>query len=116
MNLSCYITAKNQKEAEKIARHLLKKRLIGCANIFPSIKSYYWWRDDNKKSSEIVEDNESIIIGKTKSELKGQIIKEVKKVHSYSVPCVVFWEIKAGNKEYLGWLEGEINKNDKNKT
>ena len=30
-----YITNPTKKEAEKIARHLLEKRLIACANVFP---------------------------------------------------------------------------------
>jgi len=38
-----YITNPTKKEAEKIARHLLEKHLIACANIFP-IESFYWWK------------------------------------------------------------------------
>jgi len=109
MYASCYITAKNLKEAEKIAKHLLEKRLIGCANVFSSVKSFFWW-SDKKEASKIVEDNEVVVICKTKLEFKDKITKEVKKVHSYTTPCVVFWEIKGGNEDYLNWLESELGK------
>ena len=37
-----YITCKDKKEARKISRFLLEKKLIACANIFP-IESMYRW-------------------------------------------------------------------------
>ena len=40
-----YITNPTQKEAEKIAKHLLKKRLVACVNFFP-VKSFYWWEGE----------------------------------------------------------------------
>jgi len=38
-----YITCRDEKEAVKISRHLLNKRLIACSNIHP-IRSLYWWK------------------------------------------------------------------------
>ncbi len=97
---SVYITAKNGKEAQAIASQLLKEKLIACANIFP-IDSMYWW--NGKMQSR----GESAIIAKTKSSNRQKIIKRVKELHSDKVPCVVFWPISGGNKDYLEWTRKE---------
>lgn len=95
-----YITCKDDKEAKKVSMHLLRKRLIACANIFP-IKSMYWW---NKK---IVNDNEHVIIAKTKNKRFERVAGEVKKIHSYTIPCIL--KIDAiSNKEYERWVNKEV--------
>lgn len=94
-----YITCKNQKEAQKIAKIIVDKKLASCANIFSEIQSYYHWQ--GKK----IWDNESILILKTKSSKVKKIIKQVKKVHSYTTPCILAFEVKEGNKNYLEWIE-----------
>jgi len=91
-----YITAPTKKEAGKIARHLLERRLIGCANIFP-IESLYWWKGKIEKSGEFV------LLGKTKEKNYGMIIKEVEKLHSYSIPCVAKLPVDF-NEKYGKWL------------
>lgn len=95
-----YITCKNEKEAKKISMHLLKKRLIACANIFP-IKSLYWW------NNKIVNDNENAIIAKTKNKRFERVAAEVRKIHSYAIPCIL--KIDAiSNKEYERWVNKEV--------
>ncbi len=95
-----YITCKDKEEAEKISKHLLEKRLVACSNMFP-IDSFYWWE------GKINEDNEVVLIAKTLEEKFEEVKKEVKKIHSYEVPCIL--KIKAeGNEEYLKWVENEV--------
>ena len=95
-----YVTCKNGKEAEKISLHLLKKRLVACANIFP-IKSMYWWNGKIAKSKEFV------VIAKTTAKNLKKAEKEIKKVHSYKIPCILRINASA-NKEYLDWTKKEI--------
>src|SRR3989344_2022345 len=95
-----YITCKDSQEAKKISKHLLRKRLIACANIFP-IKSMYWW------NNKIVNDNENVIIAKTNNKNFNKVENEVKKIHSYEIPCIL--KINASsNKEYLQWASKEM--------
>jgi periplasmic divalent cation tolerance protein len=101
--ISIYITCKDNKEAEEISKHLLKRRLIACANLFP-IKSFYWWK------GKINEDNEIAIIAKTDMTNFEEIKQEVKKLHSYEVPCIVSWKIEQGNEDYLDWIKDELEK------
>ena len=95
-----YMTCKNKVEANKIAYDLVKKDLVACANIIPSVKSYFKW---NKKKVNIAKEN--ILIGKTVKKNINKIILYVKKVSSYDCPCVVFVDIKNGNKDFLSWIK-----------
>jgi periplasmic divalent cation tolerance protein len=95
-----YMTCKNKVEANKIAYALVKKDLVACANIIPNIKSYFKW---NNKKVNIVK--ESVLIGKTVKKNINKIILHVKKISSYDCPCVVFVDIKNGNKDFLSWIK-----------
>jgi periplasmic divalent cation tolerance protein len=95
-----YMTCKNKVEANKIAYALVKKDLVACANIIPNIKSYFKW---NKKKINIV--NESLLVGKTVKKNMNKIITHVKKISSYKCPCIVFVDIKNGNKDFLSWIK-----------
>ena len=94
------MTCKNKIEANKIALDLVKKDLVACANIIPSIKSYFKW---DKKKINIIK--ESILIGKTVKKNMNKIISHVKKISSYECPCIVFVDIKNGNKDFLSWIK-----------
>jgi len=96
-----YITCKNKKEAERIGLRLVKKRLAGCCNIFP-IESMYWWK------GEIVKSREVVLIAKTLKKKFERIKKEVERLHSYTVPCILEIPVGRGNKNYLKWLEKEV--------
>ena len=97
-----YITNPTEKEARRIARHLLKKRLIACANIFP-INSLYLWK------GKIADENEFVLIAKTTNSCFERVKSEVEKEHSYSVPCIVRIPVSS-NEKYFNWLKGEIAK------
>ena len=84
MQMFFYITCANTKEAKKISSVLLRKKLIACANIFNNIQSVFSWKNKVNFSKEV------IIMGKTTKKLQTKIISEVKKIHSYDVPCVYF--------------------------
>jgi len=101
MFIFVYITAKDFEEARKIARHLLEKKLIACANIFP-IRSMFWWE------GKIEECVEFAIICKTKAEKFKELREEVKKIHSYSVPCICSFVIEEGLREFLEWIEEAV--------
>ena len=97
-----YITCKNLQEAKKIAKHLLEKRLIGCANIIPSIISMYWWR------GKIENEKESLILCKTSKKLISKVKAETKKIHSYNIPCIEFIKVADQNKNYSKCFESEF--------
>ncbi|MDP2749331.1 MAG: divalent-cation tolerance protein CutA [Nanoarchaeota archaeon] len=95
MIFSLYITAKDKKEAVNLVKHLLKNKLIACANIFP-IESFYTWK------GKFVEDKEYAIIAKTNKSFK-LLEKEIIKVHSYELPCICKFNVQA-NKDFEEWV------------
>ena len=100
MVVSVYITCKDEKEAREISVSLLRERLIACANIFP-VRSFYWWQE------KIADEREFAIIAKSKKENFQKVKEFVKSMHSYEVPCIVAWEVKEGNEDYLNWVREE---------
>jgi len=96
-----YITAKDKKEAKKIANTLLKAKLAACVNIIGGINSIYRWQ------GKIAHDKEVILIAKTKKSLVKKVIKKTKSIHSYSCPCIVALPITDGSREYLDWIKKE---------
>lgn len=97
-----YITTSGVLESKKIAKTLLKERLIACANIIPQIESLYLWK------GEIEEDTESLLVTKTRSEKVNNVIKRVEEIHSYDIPCILQIQVKKGSENYLEWLESEL--------
>ena len=102
MQVFFYITAKNKSEAKKIATILVKKKLVACANVFKNIQSFFLWKNKVNNSNEVV------IMGKTLQKNQHKVISEVKKIHSYDIPCVVFCKISSGNKEFLNWINKSV--------
>ncbi|MCH9662218.1 MAG: divalent-cation tolerance protein CutA [Gammaproteobacteria bacterium] len=93
-----YSTFDSYKEVKEIAEHLLKKRLVACVNIFENKESIYLW--ENKCKSE----KEFVLIAKTKKELGQSVTDEIKKKHSYEIPCVLSIPCEA-NEEYNEWIK-----------
>jgi len=96
-----YITAKDVEEAKVIGKLLLQSRLVACVNISDNIQSMYWWE------GKIQDDNEAVIIAKTRAELFTEVVEKVKTIHSYDCPCIIALPILTGDKEYLDWVKEE---------
>ncbi|MFH1695989.1 MAG: divalent-cation tolerance protein CutA [Candidatus Micrarchaeota archaeon] len=94
-----YVPCKNKKEAEKIGKTLVEKRMIACANIIPSISSCYKWK------GKICNTTETLLLIKTVKSKKKIITNEVKRMHSYKTPCIGFLEFKDINKGYEIWVK-----------
>ncbi|MCP3684911.1 MAG: divalent-cation tolerance protein CutA [bacterium] len=97
--IGVYITCKDETEAKNVSKALLDKKLIACANIFP-IKSMFRWEGEFK------EESEHAIIAKSMEEKFDALKEEVKKVHSYDVPCITAFKSDA-NQEFMDWVKEE---------
>ena len=62
------------------------------------MESVYWWK------GKLEESTEAVLVAKTRSSRVDALIRRVKELHSYDVPCVVAMGIEGGNEEYLKWL------------
>ena len=99
MFIVIFITAKNSREANKIATKLMEEKLIACANIVKGVSSIFRWQGKVDKA------NETLLILKSKKSCFKKLVKVVKKYHSYDVPEIIALPIVDGCKDYLNWVK-----------
>ena len=92
------VTAKDKKEALKIAQGLLEAKLIACANIIDGVQSLFWWQGKIDSSKEV------LLVLKSKKVLFKKISTKVKSLHSYQTPEIIALPVVEGSEDYLGWI------------
>ena len=93
-----FMTASSREEAEKIANSLVEKQLAACVQIVSDIQSIYRWE------GKVCNDREVFFTAKTTEKLFPELLQEVKALHSYKVPEIVFMPICAGAADYMSWI------------
>ena len=96
--LFVYVTCANAREAEKIAGTLVKKRLAACAVVVPKAKSFFFWKGKLEKTTE------ALLFLKASDKNKRRLEKEILEMHSYEVPCILFFKPQAFRK-YSEWVD-----------
>lgn len=99
------VNCNSAKEAEKIGRTILDKRLSSCFDIIPRHLAAYFWPP---KSGKIEISKGATLIFETFKEKYSLVVKEVKKLHSDDLPFIGFIEIKGVEKAYIKWIKGEL--------
>jgi len=102
MDIVIFITAVNTKEASKIARGLVEKKLAACVNMVPSVTSVFSWKGKIEPASEVL-----LIVKSVKRKLAA-LERFVRSCHSYEVPEIIALPIVGGNKDYLEWLHDSV--------
>ena len=92
-----FTTAAGKEQAKKIAMGLVEKHLAACVQMFP-VESVYFWQE------KICEENEILLLIKTKTELFDEVKKAIMEIHSYEVPEIIQAPITDGLAEYLKWI------------
>ena len=95
-----YISSRDMDEARRIARALVEEKLVACANFWP-MESVFRWEGAVEESGEVA------MICKTRTGLVPEVIKRVKALHSYEVPCITSWKLGEGSLDYLEWVRQE---------
>jgi len=98
------ITAATEEEAVAMAKALVEGRLAACVTIVKQIRSVYRWQ------GRIADEQEVLMIAKTRKGLFADLVRTVNELHSYSVPEVIALPIVDGSEEYLAWLGTETGK------
>jgi len=93
------ITTSDEVEAVRIARALVEARLAGCVNIIKDIRSIYNWQ------GKVEDENEVLMVVKTRESLFDPLMEKVKELHSYTVPEIIALPIIQGSEDYLKWLK-----------
>jgi periplasmic divalent cation tolerance protein len=97
------ITTSTKSEAKRIVNNLLTKKLIACGNIIGPIYSSYWW------NNEIEQNEEFLILAKSKKMFYKRVEKKVLQLHSYETPEILVLPIIDGSRSYLDWILNSVN-------
>jgi periplasmic divalent cation tolerance protein len=92
------ITTASEEQATTIGRAVVKQELAACANILALKKSIFQWE------GEIAEEQECLMIVKSRWDLFEELSMEVKRLHSYKVPEIIAMPVVKGSQDYLNWL------------
>ena len=93
-----YVTASDVKEAGKIGSAILSEKLAACINIYDGMTAMYLWKGKKETG------REAGLIIKTKKSLVPALKKAIKRLHSYSCPCILVFEASAADKAYADWI------------
>lgn len=92
------VTIADVQAARQISRWMVEKKLAACTSLVHGVESTYWWQ------GKVEENNEYLLILKTKMTLLDELVTAVKQVHSYNTPEIIALPIVGGSPEYLRWL------------
>ncbi|XP_019717852.1 protein CutA homolog isoform X3 [Hippocampus comes] len=95
---AAFVTCPNDTVAKDLARGIVQRKLAACVNIVPSITSVYEWQ------GAIQEDNEVLLMIKTRSSKVSALTDYVRTNHPYEVAEVISLPIHQGNPPYLKWI------------
>ena len=98
--VSVYVTCPDDSTARRLARELVERRLVACANAFP-VASTYRWEGRLEEASEVA------MLLKTLRARVDEVLRAVEELHPYEVPCVVAFPLAAGSPAYLDWVARE---------
>jgi periplasmic divalent cation tolerance protein len=95
-------TCGSEKQAARLARHLVEQRVAACVNILPKARSIYRWKDKIETATEYV------LLIKSRRDLFAALRAEIEKIHTYEVPEIVALQVVEGSEAYLGWIDGQL--------
>ncbi len=97
-----YTTAGSKQEADDLAIGLVENQHAFCVTTVPSVKSTYYWE------GMIKEEEEHLLIIKTRKSRFEVIEQWITKNHSYNVPEIIAVPISEGSKPYLSGMSDWI--------
>ncbi len=97
------VTCGSRKEARKIARALVGRRLAACVSeIAVPVASTYRWKGKVESAKEF------LLLIKTSKKRYVAVRDAVRKLHSYEVPEIIALPIAAGSRAYLNWIAESV--------
>ena len=105
MSAICVVTTVGTEEqANVIARELVRGRHAACVNILRGVRSVYRWQ------GKICQDSELLLLIKTTEEEFEAVSGIIGELHTYEVPEILAFQVTRGEREFLQWIAGSVDK------
>jgi len=101
-NILIYVTFPTKKSAKKIAKELVDKKMIVCANIRKHTAVYHY-------QNKTYEEKEFGSILKTKKTKWKEVRKFILKNHPYDTPVILKIKIDGANDGFNKWVDDTVN-------
>ncbi|MEE9609230.1 MAG: divalent-cation tolerance protein CutA [Myxococcota bacterium] len=96
-----FITVPDPDTGARLARTLVEERLAACVNLVPGVRSFYRWE------GAVQEDDEVMLVVKTRAERCDALALRVRDLHPYDLPEVLELPAVGGSAAYLEWVRTE---------
>ena len=97
-------TVGNEGQANLLASELVSRRHAACVNIVPGLRSVYRWQ------GKICRDTEFMLIVKTSEREYPLVEQAIQELHNYELPEILAFKVCKGEKNFLAWIEGSLDK------
>jgi len=97
-------TVGNEGQANLVASELVSRRHAACVNIVPGLRSVYRWQ------GKICRDTEFMLIVKTSEQEYPLVEATIRELHNYELPEILSFKVCKGEKRFLEWIEGSLDK------
>lgn len=97
-------TVGTEEQANLIAREIVARRQAACVNILPGVRSIYRWK------GKICKDGELLLVIKTQETEFEALSDTIKELHSYELPEILAFNVSRGEKNFLAWIAGSVDK------
>jgi periplasmic divalent cation tolerance protein len=94
------LTTASPENGRTIARTLVERKLAACVNM-TLVRSVYRWKGD------ICDDQELLLVIKTRESLAENVMAVIRGIHSYDLPEMIVVPVNGGYPPYLSWLYEE---------
>jgi len=99
-----FLTCANKKEADLIAKTLLRKHLVVCAKKMPVSSSFFWKGSIDKA-------NETLLIMESVESNFKVIEQEVRKLHSYETFTLFALPVSKASSGVVEWMKDGLKRN-----
>ncbi len=95
-----YTTTGSREEAQRIAKTLVERELVACAQI-SEIESFYRWDGATQH------DHEFRLVLKTSAERYKEVEAAIAALHSYTLPAIYALAIAHIHPPFAQWINGQ---------
>ena len=89
-----------RNSGKAMARTLVTEHLAACVNVLETRSLFRW-------EGEMNDEEEDLLVIKTRSEQTPQLVQRIRALHPYELPEIIVLPVIGGHEPYLKWIDQE---------